>query len=170
LDIDKKSRILVLGAGPIGALIHCLLTIKGFDEAYITDISEYRRRAIQQRFPESVVDPSGEYDHVFETTGSSEVLKNIVPKVLRKKGALVLVGLFGAPADFDFTQVVEMEWTIRGCAAFSSELPEAAKVLEKHWPKFEHIVRHLLSFNEGQTAFDILLNPSKEAMKIVFTQ
>ncbi len=170
VEIDKSSRILVLGAGPIGALIHCLLKIKGFNEAYIADISEYRCRTIQRRFPESVVDPSGEYDHVFETTGSTKVLKDTVPNVLRKKGALTLVGLFGAPAEFDFTQVVEMEWTVHGCAAFSSELPEAAKALEKHWSKFEHIVRHLLSLSEGQTAFDILLNPSKEAMKIVFTQ
>ena len=166
--LDECSRALVIGAGPIGALIHGLLKIKGFSASYITDVSEYRRRAVAEKYPAAVVDPQGPYDLVFETTGAAAVMENLVPKVLGKQGFMVMVGLFEDRPHFDFTQLVELEWRVSGCAAFSTELPEAVKILEEHGPEFEHVVSHRLPLTEGRRAFDILLDPAKEAVKIMF--
>jgi (R,R)-butanediol dehydrogenase/meso-butanediol dehydrogenase/diacetyl reductase len=166
--MEQHSKALVIGSGPIGALIHCLLRVKGFKQVQISDISEYRRQVIEKAYSGSVVDPQEPYDLVFETTGSASVVKKVLPNVLENKCTLVMVGLFDNEVPFDFTQLVEKEWNVCGCAAFSSELKDAAAILEKHWHKFEHIVSHHLQFSDFQLAFDTLLDPRKEAMKIVF--
>jgi len=166
--IEQHSKVLVIGAGPIGALIHCLLKVKGFEQAKISDISKYRRQAIEKVYRGSVIDPQQPYDLVFETTGAASVVKNVLSNVLQNKCTLVMVGLFSNAVPFDFTQLVEKEWNVHGCAAFSSELKDAATILEEHWYKFEHIVSHRLLFSDCRLAFDTLLDPRKEAMKIVF--
>jgi (R,R)-butanediol dehydrogenase/meso-butanediol dehydrogenase/diacetyl reductase len=168
-NIDQHTNALVIGAGPMGALIHSMLKIKGLHEAYIADISQYRREVIRKSFPESVVEPQGEYDLVFETTGAATAVKEILPQVLALKGTLIMVGLFKDAVPFGFTQLVEKEWTFRGCAAFASELTDAARILEDHWPQFDSIVSHRLPLSDCQKAFDLLLDPRKEAMKIVFS-
>ena len=167
-DSDRNQKALVIGAGPIGALIHCVLKIKGFDRAFITDVSEYRRRAVEGAFPGSVVEPRGQYDLVFETTGSTMVVTNVLPEVMHNTCTLVMVGLFRDAVSFDFTQLVEKEWNIHGCSAFSSELPDAAAMLGDTWERFDHIVSHRLPLSDCQSAFDILLDARKEAVKIVF--
>ncbi len=167
--IEQHSKALVIGAGPIGALIHCLLKVKGFEQVQISDISGYRQRAIEKVYSGSVVDPQEPYDLVFETTGAAAVVKNVLPIVLQKKSTLIMVGLFSNAVPFDFTQLVEKEWNVHGCAAFSSELKDAAKILEKHWKKFEHVVSHRLPLSDYKLVFDMLLDPRKEAMKIIFT-
>lgn len=168
VELYRFSRALVIGAGPIGALVHCLLKLKGMATAHIADRSEYRRRRVAKRFPESVTAPEGKYDLVFETTGSPKVPAAVLPNVLAKKGSLVMVGLFSEPAAFDFTQLVEHEWSVNGCAAFSGELGEATGLLASHGSEFDYIVSHRLPLADGQRAFDTLMNPSKAAMKVVF--
>ncbi|MEW5722496.1 MAG: alcohol dehydrogenase catalytic domain-containing protein [Thermodesulfobacteriota bacterium] len=165
---SPSTRTLILGAGPIGALIHQLTLLEGVKKVTVHDASAYRRRLLAQARPGSVAEPSGHYDLVFETTGSGRVLAEVVPAVLRKKGTLVMVGLFGAKVSFNFNLVVENEWTVQGCAAFSSELPEAARILGDHYELFDHVVSHRIPLREYQTAFDTLFKPEKQALKIVF--
>jgi (R,R)-butanediol dehydrogenase/meso-butanediol dehydrogenase/diacetyl reductase len=127
---------------------------------------------VEAAHPGSTADPealpeSG-YDTVFETTGSSGVAEALLPRVMKKKGTLVLVGLYGRHPAFNLNALIENEWNVRGCAAFSGELGEAARLLEAHWPSFARAVSHLLPLREFRRAFDLLLSPRKEAMKVVF--
>ena len=165
---SQTAKTLVLGAGPVGALIQLVLKIRGTETVDIYDRSEYRRKAVSKRFPSSAADLGRTYDLVFETTGSAAVVEQVVPKVLAKKGRMVMVGLFGGPVPFDCTKLVESEWTVTGCAAFSTELAQAAAFLEEHWTQFEHVVSHCMALSQGRAAFDILLGREKKAMKIVF--
>ena len=69
--IRESRRVLVLGAGPIGALIHMILAIDGLSDVHVTDISEYRRQVMARVDANAVVSkPVNHYDLVFETTGS----------------------------------------------------------------------------------------------------
>ena len=166
--ITGKPRTLILGAGPIGALVHAVARLNGITDICVIDVSAFRRDAIRQGFPNSVVEPEGQYDLVFESSGAAIVVRDLLPKHLSKKGTLVMIGLFHEPVPFDFNFVVENEWNIRGCAAFSSELPEAVAMLNSHWASFKHVVSHRLPLAEYQKAFDLLLTPEKNAMKILF--
>lgn len=167
-EIAGQPRTLVLGAGPIGALIQTVARLNGMIDVSVTDVSEFRRAAVNRGFPDSAVEPEGEYDLIFESSGAAAAMGHTVPERLKKKGTLVMVGLFSAPVSFDFNQIVENEWDVHGCAAFSSELPEAVALLKSHWPHFEHIISHRLPLADYQKAFDLLLAPEKPAMKILF--
>ena len=79
-----------------------------------------------------------------------------------------MIGLFHEPVPFDFNFIVENEWNVRGCAAFSSELPEAVAMLNDHWETFKHVVSHRLPLADYQKAFELLLAPEKNAVKILF--
>jgi (R,R)-butanediol dehydrogenase/meso-butanediol dehydrogenase/diacetyl reductase len=163
---------LVLGAGPIGALLYGVARVNGLEDITVADVSRYRREAMEKAHPGSTADPSTlparKYDLVFETTGSGAVAETLLPRVMKKKGTLVMIGLFGSPPAFNLNALIENEWEVRGCAAFSDELGQAARLLEAHWPAFTHAVSHLLPLREFQLAFDLLLSPEKKAMKVVF--
>lgn len=168
--IDAARTVLILGAGPIGALIHTVLTLQGHKQLRITDVSDYRRAVVAAVAPDSVLTTADRpYDVVFETTGAEKAVRHLLPEYLAKGGQLIMVGLFRAPIPFDFNHIVEGEWSVRGSSAFSSELPESVQVLEQHWQHFGHIVSHQMSLRDYQKALDLLLSPEKKAMKIVFT-
>jgi (R,R)-butanediol dehydrogenase/meso-butanediol dehydrogenase/diacetyl reductase len=168
----RACSALVLGAGPIGALLYGAARINGLENITVADISRYRRAAMEKAHPGSTADPSAlparKYDLVFETTGSGDVAESLLPRVVKKKGTLVMIGLFRSPPAFNLNALIENEWEVRGCAAFSDELGEAARLLEAHWPVFTHVVSHLLPLREFRGAFDLLLSLEKEAMKVVF--
>ena len=166
--IDGK-RILILGAGPVGALIHAVLLKRGAGNLNTTEISEYRRKVMSETRNNTVVTdyPKGKFDLVFETTGSVNVLKNVLPKVLDKGGEAILVGLFAKESLFNFTDIVEQGWKFTGSNCFDKELPMAVQMLEDDYSYFQHIVSHQLAIKNVQAGFDILRAPEKKAMKVV---
>ena len=166
--INGSPRTLILGGGPIGALILQVARIQGLADITVADTSTYRQGLLEQLHPGCVGAPEGSYDLVFETTGSPYVLKNLVPEAVNKRGALVMVGLFEETVPFDFNLVVEKEWNVFGCACFTEELSEAVRLLETHPQSFRPVASHLLPLREYQQAFDTLLSPEKQAMKIIF--
>jgi (R,R)-butanediol dehydrogenase / meso-butanediol dehydrogenase / diacetyl reductase len=165
---DGSPRTLILGAGPIGALIHQVLFINGFHDVTIHDVSEYRRRTLSAVHPDAVNAPSGQYELVFETTGSQSVMESMIPDAVAKKGTLVMVGLFKNHVSFDFNLVVENEWHMHGCAVFDTELLEAVQMLENHHQRFRHIISHRFALKDVNEAFSLLLSPDKNGMKIIF--
>ena len=161
-------RTLVLGAGPVGALLYEILLLKGLPDILVADRSPYRRGVVERVHPGSTGEPSGRYDIVFETTGSPGVAESLLPRVVQKRGTLVMVGLYRGPVPFDLNALIESEWRVFGCAAFSNELAEAVEILETRWPFFSHVASHFLPLSGYREAFDLLLSPQKNAMKILF--
>jgi len=77
------------------------------------------------------------------------------------------VGLFSREIPFNFTNIVEKDWTFRGCSCFDTELKGAVELLETDAAAFAHVVSHHLHLSQGQKGFDMLLAPEKKAMKII---
>jgi (R,R)-butanediol dehydrogenase/meso-butanediol dehydrogenase/diacetyl reductase len=161
-------RTLVLGAGPVGALLYEILLLKELPDILVADRSPYRRGVVERVHPGSTGEPSGRYDVVFETTGSPGVAESLLPRVVQKRGTLVMVGLYRGPVPFDLNALIESEWRVFGCAAFSNELVEAVHILETRWPVFSHVASHVFPLSGYREAFDLLLSPQKNAMKILF--
>lgn len=162
------GRILILGAGPIGALISTVLRIQKIQDVTIVDTSACRREIVAAAGGDTRVlaSPDGPYDLIFETTGSPEVVRNVIPRNLAKGRQVVMVGLFGRDTPFNFTDLVEHEWDFKGCACFDTELPEAVTLLERHRESFTHLVS-CVPLTSAQNAFDQLLGPEKDALKTV---
>ena len=170
-NAQNSKKVLIFGAGPIGALIHTVLSIQGIQDMAIVDISQYRRNAVRALNSDSRISaaPVGEYDLIFETTGAGHILQNLLFASMSKGGRAILVGLFAQENCFNFTEIVENEWELRGCSCFDTELSAAVNLLENHGPLFEHIVSHQLPLSNTPEGFDILLDREKTAMKIILT-
>lgn len=166
--LSPALRVLVLGGGPLGALLAAVLRMRGGPAADVLEQAEYRR-AVLSRLPVGrvVAAPDGLYDLLFDTTGSSAPLQRLLPAHLARHGRAVVLGIFREPFPFDFTALVESEWLMRGCSAFAGELPESVRLLEREWKRFEPTVTHQLPLREAPRAFELLHSPSKEAMKVV---
>lgn len=165
------KRILIFGAGPIGALIHAVLVRRGVSDITIAEISEYRCGVISETKSDSTIttSPTGKFDLVFETTGSANVLKTFLPKSLDKGAEAILVGLFAQESLFNFNDIVEQSWKFIGSNCFDKELPMAVQMLEGNHMDFQHVVSHHLPLENAQEGFDLLLAPEKKAMKIILT-
>ena len=165
----EGKRILIFGAGPIGALIHAVLIKRGVSDITIAEISEYRRGVISETQSDSIITaiPEGKFDLIFETTGSAIVLKDLLPMALDKDGETILVGLFSKETLFNFTDIVEHGWKFIGSNCFDKELPMAVKLLEDNYKDFQHVVSHQLPIKNTQAGFDLLLSPEAKAMKVI---
>ncbi len=162
------ARILVLGGGPMGALLATALRVREGLSADVIETAAFRRKVLAGLPVGRVLsEPDGLYELLFDTTGSPAPLQRLLPAHLARHGSAVVLGLFRAPFPFDFTALVESEWLLRGCAAFSSELPAAARLLENEWPRLEPAITHRLPLREAPQAFRMLVSPKKEAMKVV---
>jgi (R,R)-butanediol dehydrogenase/meso-butanediol dehydrogenase/diacetyl reductase len=167
----EGKRILIFGAGPIGALIHAVLVNRGVSNITIAEISEYRCGVISETKSDSTITSKaeGKFDLVFETTGSEIVLKDLLPKALDKDGETILVGLFAKETLFNFTDIVEHGWKFIGTNCFDKELPMAVKLLEDNYKYFQHVVSHQLPIIHTQAGFELLLSPKAKAMKVILT-
>jgi (R,R)-butanediol dehydrogenase / meso-butanediol dehydrogenase / diacetyl reductase len=164
----RGARALVLGGGPVGGLTAAVLRLAHGTAVDVVESSAWRREALTRLPVGRVLEaPEGLYDLLFDTTGSPAPLGKMLPAHLARHGRAVVLGLFREPFPFDFTALVESEWLLRGCAAFSDELADAARLLEREWPLLEPAVSHRLPLRESPAAFQTLLSPRKEAMKIM---
>jgi (R,R)-butanediol dehydrogenase/meso-butanediol dehydrogenase/diacetyl reductase len=169
VELSPTSEVLVMGGGPIGALLSVVLSLRGFSRVSVAERSEFRRSVLSKTESGRVLEEiDQEYGIVFETTGSRQVLSQIMPHLLAKGGRAVIVGIYRDSVLFNFTDLVEKEWQFRGSSVFTSELPESVKLLEQNWKSFDWIVTHKFSLDEFDKAFDLVLDPRKRAMKVVF--
>jgi (R,R)-butanediol dehydrogenase/meso-butanediol dehydrogenase/diacetyl reductase len=166
--VSPAARVLVLGGGPVGALLATALRVREGLAADVVETAAFRRKVLAGLPVGRVLaEPDGLYELLFDTTGSPGPLQRLLPAHLARHGRAVVLGLFREPFPFDFTALVESEWLLRGCAAFSDELPAAARMLESEWRRFEPAVTHRLPLREAPQAFRMLASPTKEAMKVV---
>lgn len=168
VEILPSTEVLIIGGGPVGSLLFTILLLRGFTNVHIGERSEYRRNVLSKLSPNKVLkEIKDRYDIVFETTGSRQVLSEIVPHHLQKKGRTVIIGIYREPVLFNFTDIVEQEWQFRGSSVFTSELGDAVRLLEENWENFSLIVTHKFPLNEFDKAFDLVVKPQKEAMKVL---
>lgn len=99
------KRILVAGAGTIGALIASVARAAGAEEIIVSDLSARRRQVALSMGATRVIDPVADADHMrqwdeaggvfdlgFEATGNRQALASIIRSV-RRGGKAVLVGM-----------------------------------------------------------------------------
>jgi len=147
LGVRKGETALVVGAGPIGLLHYCLLSLKGV-KAAVADINKARLRTARSFAGRGgVMDSSSKgmdalaaeftggmgFDYVFECTGRPEVWESAVG-FLRRGGALVLFG--GCPrgtrVSYDTYRLHYDEITLRGVFHYRPEdVREAYEILRR---------------------------------------
>lgn len=137
------KRVLVTGAGPIGALLIGAARAAGAQKIVAMDISEAPLKAAlamgacvainATQTPEYLVAEysadKGYFDVVFECTGVGSVLKQAFP-VIRPRGTIVQVGVTGS-ADIPVNALVGKEIRLVGTHRFHHEYAVAARLIRE---------------------------------------
>ena len=134
-------RVLVTGAGPIGALLVMVARNAGAAEVVATDlqaapVAMALRVGADHAFnlkqtPDALAPYAinkGRFDVVFEASGSGHALAGALA-VLRPGGVLVQVGIGGAEVPVALNTIVAKEITLRGTFRFFGEFNQAVALL-----------------------------------------
>jgi (R,R)-butanediol dehydrogenase/meso-butanediol dehydrogenase/diacetyl reductase len=125
--VQPKERVALIGAGPIGLMTLQAVRITGAESVTIFEPADIRREfawicGASQVFDPVTQDPlqaalemtDGEgFDVVFECVGSAET-GMLAGRMARRRGRVIIVGVFEAPAPLDYTDLVFGEKTLIG--------------------------------------------------------
>jgi threonine dehydrogenase-like Zn-dependent dehydrogenase len=162
----QGARILVLGPGIIGQAIAVLARREGADVRIVGKSDATRcnllRRAgfthvadLDDPEGESAVGDWGEFDAVFEATGSPQSIAWALPR-LAPGGVLVVTGIHPRPLQLDLTALVRQEHVLAGSfRAPESAWPEVLGVLVELQADIAPLVTHRMPISLAQEAFDL---------------
>ena len=142
--VEPGQRVLVLGAGPIGALTIAALRARGVDDVICVEPGARRRQlaldvgAAEVRTPDDLHVPSiaepglvvdGAVDVVLECSGKRQAMEAGLAQ-LERGGTLVLVGAGIDPPRFDPNRILLNELVITGAYEYGADgFPEALDLL-----------------------------------------
>lgn len=164
-NVEQSESVLVVGAGPIGALCALVLQHRGVDRIAIADRNEHRRNLVAS-LAEASLDDQGlaPVDRAIDTTGSAAVLPELVQRVQRG-GRIAVVGLYGRPLSLNANYIVEGGLDIAGCAAFDHELEDAVSLLSELAPKLAKIASPPSGLDDVPSLYERLSNGEGDLLK-----
>ena len=171
------KRVLVTGAGPIGALLIGAVRVAGAREIVAMDISEAPLKtalamgaqvainAAQEpdRLMRDYAADKGYFDVVFVCTGVGSVLKQTFP-VIRPRGTIVQVGV-NLSADIPVNALVGKEIRLLGSHRFHHEYAVAASLIRERRVDVRPVITKTLPMEQIAEAFVIARDRSTQ-MKV----
>jgi 2-desacetyl-2-hydroxyethyl bacteriochlorophyllide A dehydrogenase len=181
IRVDESCAI--FGAGAIGLMVAQLAKLAGCAELFIADINEFRLQkglmwgatdALNSRAVDVIheilnrTDGLG-VDKAFEAVGLDSTLVSAL-KTLRKGGKAVVLGIFEKPEIRIPSNIfVQKEIALVGSQGYCWDFQSAIKLMDLGRVDLKGLITHQLPFENVQEAFEILMEPKKEAIKIVLT-
>ncbi len=161
------KRVLVTGAGPIGALLIGAVSHAGALEIVAVDLSEAPLKAAKAMGATTVINASqepdrlmadysadkGYFDVVFECTGVGAVLRQAFP-VIRPRGTIVQVGVSGG-ADIPVNALVGKEVRLVGSHRFHHEYAVAARLIRERLVDVRPLISATMPMERIAEAFTI---------------
>ncbi len=183
--VEPHHRVIVFGAGPIGALTTAALVARGVTDLTVVEPAASRQAlaaavgATRVVAPDELAEPGwhpghlvGEpYDRALECSGNRAAMEQALGQ-LGRAGRLVLVGAGINPPRFDSNRIMLNELEITGAFVYDADGFEAALSLLPQLP-LEHLIEPvdvglggLLDAMErlaaGELAGKVLVNPGGE--------
>ena len=171
------AKVLVTGAGPIGALLVMVARAAGAAEIIATDLIDaplaiVRRMGADAAFnvrerPDALAPfaaDKGQFDVVFEASGSAAALATAFT-VLRPRGVLVQVGNGNGEASVAMNVVVAKEFSLRGTFRFHAEFAQAVHALASGRMDVAPLLTEIIPLADAVRAFELAGDRSR-AMKV----
>lgn len=160
-------RVLVTGAGPIGALVVAAARQAGALEVVATDLHRGALDKAVAMGATATVDvgegpglaraaftaDKGYFDVAIECTGAAPVLESVLP-AMRPRGTIVQVGI-GGNVSLPFGTIVGKELVLRGAFRFHEEFAVAARLLEERRIDVTPIITAALPLADAVRAFEM---------------
>ncbi|WP_233965742.1 L-idonate 5-dehydrogenase [Pectobacterium polaris] len=136
------KKVLVIGAGPIGALTIAAAKASGAVEIVASDISERCRNIALEMGADASVNPldesameiynqnKGYFDVTFEASGAPAAIASSV-FATRPNGLIVQIGMGPSPVQYPVAQMLVKELSWKGSFRFINEFATAVRWLEK---------------------------------------
>jgi len=179
--IRLGHSVAVFGAGAVGLMILHLARLSGAGDTFVVDVKDFRLEkakklgashainASQQDAVKYILERTGQFgvDKAFEAVGTEKTLVDSM-KVLKKGGASIVLGVFEdqeirIPANI----INSREIAVIGSFAYCWDFQDALKLLEMGAVKLGEIMTHTMPISELQQAFELLMDPKGEAVKVV---
>lgn len=183
-----ESKVLVLGAGPIGLATIAVLKYRGVKNIVALDLSAERLARARALGADAVVDASqgAIAELVMPIQGSSEWfgipvldtdifidatgVKTVVEDVLNtmKTGAsLVVIGLHKEDIPVSFSNIMAREITIKGSMGYPTEFPQVIAMLASGTLDLSPMVSHRYPLQQFERAFTMASNANAAAKVMV---
>ncbi len=170
------KRVLVTGAGPIGALCVMAARSGGAAEIIATDVTETPFELVKSLGADRCInvaegtnplgafsEEKGHFDVLLECSGNERALIGAFD-VLKPGGVIVQVGL-GGSITLPINVLVAKEFELRGTFRFHEEFALAAQLIGSRRIDVRPLISATLPFERAVEAFELASNRSK-AMKV----
>ena len=176
----EGKRVLVTGAGPIGALCVALAKHFGAAEIVVTDLQDATlevakavgaTRAINVATDGGALTgyeaDKGQFDLCFECSAAGPAIRSAIA-CTRPLGTIVQVGVMG-DTPVPFNMLVAKELNLVGTHRFDAEFGQAVELINSRTLTLAPIVTHSLPVDEVQAAMDLALDRGKAVkVQVVF--
>ncbi len=165
------KRVLVMGAGPIGALMVLVARYAGAREIVVTDIVDGPLDLARSIGADRTVNVSaadalrayeagkGYFDVAFEAAGQGATVVSALG-VVRPRGVIVLVGQ-GATAELPVSAVVTKEIELKGSFRFDTEFELAVDLVASGRIDVAPLLSAVMPVSDAVAAFDRALDKSR---------
>jgi 2-desacetyl-2-hydroxyethyl bacteriochlorophyllide A dehydrogenase len=183
VHLNMSESVAVFGAGAIGLFILQVARAVGAGDIFISDIRESRLSAAldfgaSSAFNSLKCNPVEEIfkqtdgigvQRAFEAVGL-EITLNQALQTLQKGGEAVLVGLFeeqrvALPANI----FVQKEISLVGSQGYQWDFQRAIELIQQGKIDLEEMITHKFHLEQIQKAFETLIKPAQEAVKVVIS-
>lgn len=174
----RGKRVLVVGAGPIGALVTAVLARAGAAEIIVTDVhprplriaTELGATATHLAADFGAVAPSLDADVAIDSSGSAPGVAGAVSG-LRRRGHLVLLGLLPAGLQpFPVSQVLTRELTVAGSFRFHGEMQPVVEALTDGSLPVAPVVSHRFPLDRAREAFAVAADAASSGKVLITFQ
>lgn len=170
-------RVLVTGAGPIGALAVAAARNAGAAEIVATDIAAAPLAVVAKMGADRVIDvgnnsdalaeyrgDKGQFDVMIEASGSDKALRAGL-EVVRPQGVIVQLGLGQGETTLPLNLLVAKEIELRGTFRFHPEFARAAQLIAARRIDVRPLLTETIPFAEYERAFALAADRAK-AIKV----
>ena len=177
--VQPGQTAVVVGSGLIGLLVIQALAAVGCQKIVALDLDDSRLKLAEElgaTFSVNSKDPDdieqavghigGQADHAFEVVGAT-VTVNLAIDLVRKGGAVTLVGNLAPSVDLPLQKVVTRELTLFGSCAISGEYPEALKAIASGSIKVQPLITARVSIDEAAHWFAKLKAADQPYLKVL---
>jgi threonine dehydrogenase-like Zn-dependent dehydrogenase len=141
-EVPAARSVLLLGYGPIGALLHAELGRSSSDASIAVAEPQPERHAAALASGATADEPTAEYDLVIDAAGFSGSVATAFSRV-RRGGAVLVVAIGPAPIGIPAQDLVEKGVSVVGSVGFEDgDLQRALTSLDGDQDRFARVVTH----------------------------
>lgn len=172
----EGQRVLITGAGPIGAICTALARLRGAAEIIVTDVQDFTLGIAEKLGADRVVNVAeaadglqdygtgkGRIDVVLECSANQHAIAQAIT-LLRPQGTMVQIGV-GGNTPLPLNLIVSKELHLVGTHRFDSEFAEAVRMIGSGEIDLSPIVTRVLPVQDAVRAFE-LAGDRMQAVKV----